>query len=824
MATEMKLITDITLELTGETKRYEVVAKQGDKATRFVRITLKNNGQDFEIPAGMKVIANIQKPDRKCCYNTCSYSGSTVTMELTNQALAVAGTAECDIEIRDANDEVVLSSQAFTIEIEKSMRDENAIRSSNEFTQLEQDVREYAAEYLEKNPVQPTPIDKTLTKENEAADAAKVGIELEKKLGGEVLKSEKVSGLYVEKTLYNLNSTDGMIKGKFENNIPIEDEEGNAYFTPFIEFGLYESLVLTTEKGSPFVRFYDAEQNFLSSKYAGGIIKNFAPETAVYIVIQANTSGYYGDTYKLTYNGEYENQTLILESKGTKNYSIIQGRMETDEIGTMTDLIPVIKGESYDFDAPGNGYYEFYNASGIKIGNQTQTKKATFTIPIDGEITHVKFGGYNSNKATLDGKFFIQKMTNPELKLVSENFDADMLVTLRQLLNIGAGTGGTFYNALDYGMTESAEDNTAALQAAMDAVAEEGGGIIWIPKGTYLFKSSRVTVNSGNMEGAVWAKSKVSILGESLSGTVLKMTGDSACGKGFALFAYHDNTTPLEGCTYTNFTVDGADMVISSYNHQGKAFYYHNIKDCVFRDLRLLNTPATALGIDMLVNTVMDSIYCENCGREWVYDTGNGGAGIGIGTGKFANENYVIRNCICVGCGHFGIFLEDQGIFSAAKDKNYPKGAIVANNICRNGRYGGIGLRGGRYVLIQNNICYENHDVGIEIDYGIKDCDVLNNTCYDNGESGIAVENIVDGEKKDLNFSGNRLTGNGVGIKINSATERTILSHNIVMGNTKGITAIVGQKDTVIKYNIITDSKMIDSGAFTGDTSMNELV
>lgn len=153
MATEMKLITDIALELTGETKRYEVVAKQGDKATRFVRITLKNNGQDFEIPAGMKVIANIQKPDKKCCYNTCSYSGSTVTMELTNQALAVAGTAECDIEIRDANDEVVLSSQAFTIEIEKSMRDENAIRSSNEFTQLEQDVREYAKKYFEENPV-----------------------------------------------------------------------------------------------------------------------------------------------------------------------------------------------------------------------------------------------------------------------------------------------------------------------------------------------------------------------------------------------------------------------------------------------------------------------------------------------------------------------------------------------------------------------------------------------------------------------------------------------------------------------------------------------
>lgn len=222
MATEMKLITDITLELTGETKRYEVVAKQGDKATRFIRITLKNNGQDFEIPAGMKVIANIQKPDRKCCYNTCAYSGSTVTMELTNQALAVAGTAECDIEIRDANDEVVLSSQAFTIEIEKSMRDENAIRSSNEFTQLEQDVREYAAEYLEKNPVKPTPIDKTLTQENEAADA---------KITGEAIGSLEDN---IEKVNKHIEETwKDVIIGEL-----FEDESDRVSELPYREEGL----------------------------------------------------------------------------------------------------------------------------------------------------------------------------------------------------------------------------------------------------------------------------------------------------------------------------------------------------------------------------------------------------------------------------------------------------------------------------------------------------------------------------------------------------------------------------------------------------------
>lgn len=243
MATEMKLITDITLELTGETKRYEVVAKQGDKATRFIRITLKNNGQDFEIPAGMKVIANIQKPDRKCCYNTCSYSGNKVTMELTNQALAVAGTAECDIEIRDANDEVVLSSQAFTIEIEKSMRDENAIRSSNEFTQLEQDVREYAAEYLEKNPVQPTPVDKTLTKDNEAADA---------KITGDAINS-------LDNKIKNICNDDGKIK---HENIPVAESKkiGGIYAddkTPddVLPVRIGEDGKLYAESPTPMLRF-----------------------------------------------------------------------------------------------------------------------------------------------------------------------------------------------------------------------------------------------------------------------------------------------------------------------------------------------------------------------------------------------------------------------------------------------------------------------------------------------------------------------------------------------------------------------------------------
>ena len=65
-----------------------------------------------------------------------------MTVELTNQALAAAGTAYCDIEIRTSDNSQIITSASFTIEIEKSQRDDNAVESSNEFSALEKLTKE----------------------------------------------------------------------------------------------------------------------------------------------------------------------------------------------------------------------------------------------------------------------------------------------------------------------------------------------------------------------------------------------------------------------------------------------------------------------------------------------------------------------------------------------------------------------------------------------------------------------------------------------------------------------------------------------------------
>lgn len=141
---ELKNITDVELYFNGEEKKFTVSAKQGDKATRYVRVTiLQEDDTKYKIPDGYIAIVNIQKPDRHFCYNECAIQDNKVIIQLTNQALAAAGTAHADVEIRNAANALVLSTQSFEIEIEKSQRDDSAILSSNEMTALEDRVQKY---------------------------------------------------------------------------------------------------------------------------------------------------------------------------------------------------------------------------------------------------------------------------------------------------------------------------------------------------------------------------------------------------------------------------------------------------------------------------------------------------------------------------------------------------------------------------------------------------------------------------------------------------------------------------------------------------------
>lgn len=370
---------------------------------------------------------------------------------------------------------------------------------------------------------------------------------------------------------------------------------------------------------------------------------------------------------------------------------------------------------------------------------------------------------------------------------------------------------GMYHNVLDYGITQDADDNSLKFQQMVDELSQNGGGTIYVPIGTYKFDTSngQYIEGTGGCKCCIKAKSNVSIVGESLTDSVFKMTGHSS--QGVCMFGYNSatNKKPIEGCTYRNFTVNGEECTINTYSSDGKAFFYQYVKNCVWRDLRLIGTPATSLGIDFLDNVVIDSIYCYESGRIHA-DNSPGGAGVGIGTGAWENENFIVRNCICDNCGHFGIFLEDQHIFgdAAHRTPTYPKGVIIANNICRNGRNYGFGVRGGQHVIFDGNEAYENANGGFFSDYQNKSIVIQNNLIRDNTGNGICLGNekpgILETSFENVTIKDNVVIGNKTGINISQKTTNLNLIDNIVRDNTvKDITVSATQTSCYISGNLV---------------------
>ena len=139
-----KVIQRIEIEMSGGTKQYMVSAKQGDRATRYVETVLLNHGEPYTIPAGSSVTAFIRKPDRHRVYTPCEFTDNVVMGELVRQAVAAAGTALCEAEVKSSDLMQVVTSVTFEIEIEAKVKDEDAIVSGDELSILDKTMKQYA--------------------------------------------------------------------------------------------------------------------------------------------------------------------------------------------------------------------------------------------------------------------------------------------------------------------------------------------------------------------------------------------------------------------------------------------------------------------------------------------------------------------------------------------------------------------------------------------------------------------------------------------------------------------------------------------------------
>lgn len=129
----MEIIKDIAVDLYQTLPLTILAAKQGDTGRGFrATITAGDEIPDF---SSATIAVYIKKPDGTKIYNACTADGNVITGELTNQALAIPGEAEVELQAQAGND--ILSTPIFTLLVLPSNIDDSAIESQDEFSALE---------------------------------------------------------------------------------------------------------------------------------------------------------------------------------------------------------------------------------------------------------------------------------------------------------------------------------------------------------------------------------------------------------------------------------------------------------------------------------------------------------------------------------------------------------------------------------------------------------------------------------------------------------------------------------------------------------------
>ena len=292
---------------------------------------------------------------------------------------------------------------------------------------------------------------------------------------------------------------------------------------------------------------------------------------------------------------------------------------------------------------------------------------------------------------------------------------------------------------VDGAVGDGVVDDTATIQAALDAAAVRGG-TVHLPAGRYRLTS------------ALRPPSFVTLAGDG-GGTVL-----APAGRISAIAAVFTSEAPLTAFHCRDLTIDGSEQV-GPYTSATKGIFITHLSGCTFTNLTVSATAATGIGIDHLYDgTVIRDCRALGCGRLNGGDL-PGGAGIGIGTGARDVESFLVEGNHSAGNARFGIFVESQTTRASTG------GRIVANT-CVGNRHG-IGDCGMAATIILGNTCLANVGSGIVVNTGTlspivsRDGQVVANVSSGNGEHGILFDVTLGAAGTGYVIRGNRSERNG---------------------------------------------------------------
>ena len=124
----------IILDLDAAAGGSAVTLRQGENAHRF-EICFNRSAQPYHISGDCRAVLAAEKSDGTQLLNSCSIENDTVIYDLTAQTTACPGRLDCEVRLYGAENRLLIAPR-FSVYVESSAIDENAVESSDEFTAL----------------------------------------------------------------------------------------------------------------------------------------------------------------------------------------------------------------------------------------------------------------------------------------------------------------------------------------------------------------------------------------------------------------------------------------------------------------------------------------------------------------------------------------------------------------------------------------------------------------------------------------------------------------------------------------------------------------
>ena len=118
----MNVITnELKLDIRGKSTLKYIYAKQGDRNSRFISVTLVAASGTIALGTGATAKIRALLPDgTTAAENATINNDQTITVELSNRILAKKGLVKADIAVYGASGEV-LSSEVFCIRVQEAL-------------------------------------------------------------------------------------------------------------------------------------------------------------------------------------------------------------------------------------------------------------------------------------------------------------------------------------------------------------------------------------------------------------------------------------------------------------------------------------------------------------------------------------------------------------------------------------------------------------------------------------------------------------------------------------------------------------------------------